>query len=186
MAPLRLFVAVQLPDPVRGELAAAAARLAADGRVVVQDNLHVTVHFLGRVDEDDVPALETALREAVAPLPAFTLRVTGVAPGPRRRPRMLWAEIDRDPRFDELASRVAEAAAPFAPEARPPRTARPHVTLVRHRGEAPSGAEAMSAAVPVDSAELVSSELGPAGAAYRTLARLPLEAAPPVDQLKPV
>jgi 2'-5' RNA ligase len=183
---LRLFVAVQLPDPLRGRLAAHAERLAGAGRVVAAANLHVTVHFLGRVDEHDAAPLKAALEAAVAAMPAFALRLTGVAPGPRRRPRMLWATIDRDPRFDELAQAVASAAAPFAPEARPPRTARPHITLVRHRGAPPPGEEALAADIPVDAVELVSSRLEPGGADYETLARLPLEPGAPVDQLKPV
>src|SRR5689334_20381010 len=120
---LRLFVAVQLPDPLRGRLAAEAGRLAGDGRTVPAANLHVTVHFLGGVAEDDVAPLSAALDETVAAVPAFALQVSGIAPGPRRRPRMLWALIDRDDRFDELARRIAGAAAPFAPDARPPRTA---------------------------------------------------------------
>jgi len=183
---LRLFVAVQLPDPVRGRLAAEALRLAGDGRVVPAPNLHVTVQFLGSVADDDVAALETALAAAVAAVPAFTLHVTGVAPGPRRRPRMLWGLIGRDDRFDELAGRVAEAAAPFAPDARLPRTARPHITLVRHRDAPPPDEAALTADIPVEAVELVSSRLGPAGAAYETLTRLPLEPPAPVDQLKPV
>ncbi len=184
---LRLFVAVQLPDPLRGRLAAHAELLAGAGRVVAAANLHVTVHFLGRVDEADAAPLEGVLGAAVATVPAFALRLNGVAPGPRRRPRMLWATIDRDPRFDELAGAVATAAAPFAPEARPPpRTARPHITLVRHRGAPPPGEVELTADIPVDAVELVSSRLGPGGAAYEVLARLPLEPAPPVDQLKPL
>jgi 2'-5' RNA ligase len=122
----------------------------------------------------------------VATVSPFTLTVTGVVPGPRRRPRMLWATIERDPRFDELADVVAAAAAPFAPGALPPRTARPHITLVRHRGAPPAGEAELTAAIPVDAVELVRSRLRPGGAAYETLARLPLEPAAPVDQLKPV
>ena len=183
---LRLFVAVQLPDPLRGRLAAHAERLAGAGRVVAAANLHVTVHFLGRVDEADAAPLERALGAAVAMVPAFALRVNGVAPGPQRRPRMLWATIDRDPRFDELAAAVAAAAGPFAPQARPPRSARPHITLVRHKGAAPPGEAELTADIRVDAVELVSSRLGAGGAAYETLARLPLEPAPPVDQLKPL
>ena len=62
---LRLFCAVQLPDPLRGRLAAHAQRLAGGGRVMAAENLHVTVHFLGRVDETDAVPLEGALRAAV-------------------------------------------------------------------------------------------------------------------------
>jgi 2'-5' RNA ligase len=187
MATLRLFVAVPLPDPLRGQLAAAAERLAGDGRVVPIANLHVTVHFLGDVDPVEAAPLQAALRDAVAPLPPFSLAVDGVAPGPRRRPRMLWATFTPDARFADLAHRVHKAAAPFAPEARSPRsTATPHVTLVRHRGPVPDGGAEVAGSVPVAAVELVSSRLGPGGPAYEVLARLPLEAAAPVDDREPL
>jgi 2'-5' RNA ligase len=110
-----------------------------------------------------------------------------VAPGPRRRPRMLWATFAPEPRFSDLARRVHDAAAPFAPAARSPRGgATPHVTLVRHRGPAPKGGADISGSVPVAAVELVSSRLGRSGAAYATLARLPLEAAAPVDDREPL
>jgi 2'-5' RNA ligase len=187
MANLRLFVAVPLPDPLRGELAAVADRLAGDGRVVPAANLHVTVHFLGGVDAAAAAPLEAALRDAVAPLSPFALVVAGVAPGPRRRPRLLWATFAPDARFRDLARHVHEAAAPVAPEARSPRgPAAPHVTLVRHRGTAPNGVADVSGSVPVAAVELVSSRLGPGGAVYEVLARLPLEATAPVDDREPL
>jgi hypothetical protein len=56
------------------------------------------------------------------------------------------------------------------------------VTLVRHRdGQAPGFGADVAGTVPVAAVGLASSLLGPAGAAYETLARLPLEAAAPVD-----
>ena len=60
------------------------------------------------------------------------------------------------------------------------------VTLVRHKGAAPPGEAELTADIRVDAVELVSSRLGPGGTAYEALARLPLEPAPPVDQLKPL
>ena len=55
------------------------------------------------------------------------------------------------------------------------------MTLVRHTGPAPASEANVTGTVDVAAVELVSSRLGPGGAAYETLARLPLEAAAPVD-----
>src|SRR5206468_3915494 len=64
IAGLRLFVAVLLPDDIRQRLAAAIDRLrphAADVAWVAESNLHVTLKFLGQVDETRAPALADAL-----------------------------------------------------------------------------------------------------------------------------
>ena len=76
---------------------------------------------------------------------------------------MLWATVAPDPRFAVLAQRIHEAAEPFAPAARPPRSGAPHVTLVRHRGQAPKSSADVIGTVPVAAVELVSSLLGPGG-----------------------
>src|SRR5439155_24562307 len=69
IAGLRLFVAVLLPDDIRQRLAAAIDRLrphAADVAWVAESNLHVTLKFLGQVDETRAPALADALRATLA------------------------------------------------------------------------------------------------------------------------
>src|SRR5262249_62425133 len=98
IAALRLFVAVLLPEDVRQRLAAAVERLrplAADVAWVAPSNFHITLKFLGQVDEARVPVLADALQPAVADRPAFdgAVRGLGAFPSPTR-PRVLWAGLD--------------------------------------------------------------------------------------------
>jgi 2'-5' RNA ligase len=143
---LRVFTAVELPRATREAVVRTAhtllmppesreARLWKRGLAPVPpENLHATVRFLGEVEEERLPEIVAALRDAVEPLPAATARVSGVGAFPGRgRPRVIWCGID-DP--DGALTRLEQAAssglAPlgFPPEDRP---YHPHVTLARVR-----------------------------------------------------
>ncbi len=169
--PLRLFVAVPLPDRLREGLAAYGRALPAPGvRWLPADNLHVTVRFIGDTPERDLPDLIARLREACATHPRFVLRVDGVRP----RPRMVWATIEPSERYARLAHDLGGDGD------RPPR---PHITIARcRRRPPPLPPPALGdPRVPVDTCELMSSRLGRSGAVYSLVARLPLmdEAGPP-------
>jgi len=173
----RLFAAVLLPPRTAEQLAAYAAAAAPGARRPPADNLHVTVHFLGQVD---APAdeLAGALAAACAPLPRFDLRVAAGAWAPRRRPRMLWAALEPHPGFVRAAEQVASALSGLAPAARPPRTARPHVTLARLREDptphAPPPLELDDPVITVDAIALMESRLSPRGSTYAALSSAPL------------
>src|SRR5205807_932890 len=80
IAGLRAFVAVLLPDDLRQRLATEIERLrplAAAVAWVAPANLHVTLKFLGQVDEARAPAIADAPRSASARHPAFNLAPRG-------------------------------------------------------------------------------------------------------------
>lgn len=178
---MRAFVAIPIPAQLADELAgyAAGAAAALGGRALPSANLHVTVHFLGPVDDGGAEPLRTALAAACATVAPFALRLAGATLAPQRRPRMIWARLDAPPELAGLARAVAAAAGPFAPGAREPRTAKPHVTLARMRRPPPraTGLPPLSSAgaeIAVEACTLVRSDLGRDGARYTTLAELPL------------
>ncbi|CAA9249666.1 MAG: 2'-5' RNA ligase [uncultured Chloroflexi bacterium] len=137
--PVRLFIALPLPEEVRANLAAAQAgvsRLRLPLRFARAEGLHLTLAFLGETVEERLPALRSLIDEAAAPSPAIllTVRGLGVFPNPRR-PRVLWAGLEGDlsqlvALYDRLGGSLA--AAGFPVEDRP---FRPHVTLGRVSGE---------------------------------------------------
>src|SRR5690349_11777092 len=97
MSRLRTFIAVPLEKAVRARLVAlqeALARAGGDLKWVEPENLHVTLLFLGEVDERQVADVCGAAGEACAGLDAFPLSVEGVGSfGSPRRPRTVWAGI---------------------------------------------------------------------------------------------
>lgn len=91
---------------------------------------HVTLKFLGEVDEGRVPAIGDAMRTAVGEV--FRLQGGGGCLVPSgKRPRVLWVNMENGRKeclalFSRLERALAEAG--FAPEARP---FIPHLTLAR-------------------------------------------------------
>ena len=177
---MRLFVAAIPPPALARRLADAAGALAPPAlRATPAENLHVTIHFLGDVDDAAVPALTADLAEACSLEAPTELALDAIAPGPARRPRMLWATAAASPEYTALVEAVRAAAARHAPNARSARPGTPHLTLARLRGRAqldrwPDPQPLADAGIPVAELALVRSDLGPSGPRYTTLAALQL------------
>ena len=108
MATARLFVALVPPFTVRTELAALAASLAGV-RWTPEDNLHLTLRFIGEAEPEKQTRIEEALaRVRVEP---FILPVGGLGVFPSRGPaKVLWAGVGHGhPRLYQLRKQVDEA-----------------------------------------------------------------------------
>jgi 2'-5' RNA ligase len=189
---MRLFVALEIPEPVRREVRRRTAGLRERlprARWVDPDVLHLTLAFLGEAAPEQVPALAARLASAFAPWSAITLRLAGGGTFPAGRPaRVAWVGVAAPPALVPLQAAVAAAARQLL--ALPPddgRPYRPHVTLARCPSPWPLGAAekfavAFSGEVgppfPVTHGVLVESRLSPQGPRYRNLAELPLAATP--------
>jgi len=180
---LRLFVAVELPASVRralGELARDLARCRADVKWVEEENFHLTLKFLGEVDQARLPEVQEALARAARGAKPFSFEATGTGAFPSPgRPRVIWVGVGRGAEeLGSLAARVdAELArVGFAAEARP---FSPHLTLGRVRSPRGVGdlVRALEQAcfpareVPVGEIVLFQSVLGRAGPVYTPVAR---------------
>ncbi|HYL04400.1 MAG TPA: RNA 2',3'-cyclic phosphodiesterase [Thermoanaerobaculia bacterium] len=189
---MRLFVALEIPEPVRREVRRRMAGLRERlprARWVNPDVLHLTLLFLGEVPPDGVEPLADRLRAAFAPFPPMPLRLAGAGTFPVGRPaRVAWIGVAAPPELVPLQAAVARAARAAlglpAAAAREvgERPFRPHVTLARCASPWPRGAaEKFAAAFPGETGPpflatrgvLVESKLSPKGPRYRDLAALP-------------
>ena len=138
----RVFVAIPLPDAARGEITdlVESVRSAADPDVrdvrwVRLDGLHLTLRFIGLVDEARLAAIGGAVESAASALDAFTVTIEGGGAFPSTtRPRTLWLGVTAG--GDELAvaaSTVEDALASTGLE-RSTRPFRAHLTLARSDG----------------------------------------------------
>lgn len=132
--PLRLFVAVDVPQDVRESIAEAFEPLRERyprARWVPLGNQHVTVKFLGTTWPRLVERVVRSVEEVAAGIPPFATRARGAGAFPTpRRARVLWAGLeDPDLRWRGIAEGLDEALAPdFRPEAR---GFTPHLTIAR-------------------------------------------------------
>lgn len=144
---MRLFIAVELPEQIRrglGDVRRDLEPATINTRWVAPDTIHITLKFLGEVEEHRMKDIDSALAGLSFEPFAVTVHGTGFFPG-SRSPRVFWAGIDA-PAMTGLAevldTRLQNAG--FASEKRP---FRPHITLARARGER------IDAALPVSSAK---------------------------------
>lgn len=130
----RLFVGIPIPDGyqvrVEGVAAELGARLRSKVRWVRPANAHVTLKFLGGVEDELIPDVEAALERIEFERFSMQADCCGGFPS-LKRPKVVWAGMTKG--ADEcaaLAGLVADALEPFGFErdARPFRT---HLTLGR-------------------------------------------------------
>lgn len=177
----RLFVALTPPDTVRAELAGLAEPI--DGVAwIPQENIHLTLRFIGEADESQQAKLEAALeRVRVA---SFILPVEGIGTfPPRGRPKVLWAGLGQaHTRLFQLRQQVDDALLSVALEL-DVRHFHPHFTIARLREDLDEKALARflrkhdpfeAPPFRVSGFQLYASELTPTGSRYKVVRQFPL------------
>jgi 2'-5' RNA ligase len=176
---MRLFTALDVPDPVRDRCAACRDDESLDARWSPPANYHVTLRFIGEVNEDAFPRY----RDAVASVNAdpVTLSPYGLDVLPSRRsPRVLMVGMDRTDSLLALHTALSDALAEVGLD-REDRTYRPHVTLARLNDASPEAVHQFLRAHDLDlptftvsAFHLYESTLTPDGAVHEPRATLPL------------
>jgi RNA 2',3'-cyclic 3'-phosphodiesterase len=185
MARLRTFIAVAIDKTIRDRvvtLQETLARSGADVKWVEPENMHVTLLFLGEVEDKTLPAVCRVVADVAAGLAPFEMSVAGAGCFPNaRRPKTLWVGIG-----DGLQELVALHDALEPPlldlgcYRREDRQYTPHLTLGRVKGDA--GAAELTTAlarrtdwqggqVRVREVLVMSSELRSEGPTYTVLGR---------------
>lgn len=185
----RLFIALDLPEPVRGAIAAWGRKQLSDPalRPVAEESLHITLAFLGFLPEKQIPRLAELVAGAGGPAPRIVLGDPVPRP-PRGRPRLFALPADSQGTVAlqaGLEEGLVEAGL-YEPEKRP---FWPHVTVARvRREERGSKRPALVASAPgtlpkellqpFDGVRitLYRSQLQPQGAQYTPLAQVELPA----------
>lgn len=172
---LRLFVGIGLPPELKLRLSLLCAGMPG-ARWVDPGNYHLTLRFIGEVDEGLASDIDAALAQIRAP--RFDLALAGIG---HWGTRMLWVGVERNPTLLQLHDKIETALlrVGLAPEER--RYA-PHVTLARLKGVAEARLQtylsehALFRAVPfaVPQFSLIASYLTRSGPIYEDQADYPL------------
>jgi len=127
---MRLFVALPLPDDLRARLAG-LARGVPRARWVAPENLHLSLRFIGEVDEAQARDANAALAQISAP--AFTLNLAGAGLfGAGEKVRSLWVGVEKCAELSRLHGKIERALqrSGLPPEGR---KFKAHVTLARFK-----------------------------------------------------
>jgi 2'-5' RNA ligase len=151
-------------------------------RWVNEDKLHLTLAFLGEVDESQLPQLTDRASRSVSPYAPFTVRVDGGGVFPDwRRPRVVWLALRDGDLLQRLGNDVVSMCAALGfPSDHPFRA---HLTIGRVADRLPEAEREVLRAklvtaqthhFDVTRVKLMRSVLGRAGSVYSELASFPL------------
>lgn len=131
----RVFAAIRAPFAFK-ETASAYRNACGElpgVRWVPDDNLHVTLFFVGDVFDDNIPEMEEKLNRIALTASSFSIELDCFcAAGNPRNPSMIWGKFKRHASFKALAGDLSDACSPFMiqPAASFPDPI-PHITLAR-------------------------------------------------------
>lgn len=126
----RLFTGLEIPEPLTERLTHLRSGLNG-ARWISEENYHITLRFIGDVDDPLADDVASALAKIRAQ--RFSVRINGLGSFGGRKPRAIWAAIEAGSELEALykANESAARAASLPPEKR---KFIPHVTLARLKG----------------------------------------------------
>jgi 2'-5' RNA ligase len=132
---MRLFIAIELPDELKQAIARVQDQLKAGGanaNWTRPEGVHLTLKFLGEVEEARAPLIVQALSGAARGIGRLSLSVAGAGAFPNVKvPRVLWLGMTGDvDKLSVLQGAVEDTMAALG-FAREERTFSPHLTLAR-------------------------------------------------------
>ena len=184
---MRTFIAIRMAaTPGIREALRDLASMQSALRLVLEEQLHVTVKFLGETNEAQVPDLLNTMEQVAQQLagmqlvPNVVFKGLGAFPS-IDKPNVVWIGFSDSGPLRQLANELSEACRTlgFEPEQRP---YQPHLTLARVKSEPPerlanylrSNLQTEYGSSPVRDMELFQSELRPNGPVYTAIGSVPL------------
>jgi len=185
---IRSFLAFELPPEIRGhigELSRELRKSRLPARWVREENIHLTIVFLGSMEENIVENLKETVGSVIRGFTVFTVKLSGLGVFPNfRKPRVFWIGLDGDTEgLSKLRDELHEALTAFGlqEEKRPFRA---HLTLGRFKDRLDDDGELKqildryhditSDLCSLDELVLFKSDLKPSGPVYTKMASWPL------------
>ncbi|HHF43655.1 MAG TPA: RNA 2',3'-cyclic phosphodiesterase [Candidatus Aminicenantes bacterium] len=137
---MRTFIAIELADQLKSTLSSYIRELEQTKtkiRWVKPAGMHLTLKFLGEIDQRKATQVIQELEETIPNYPAFylTLYGTGTFPPGSRHPKVIWIGIQKEPTLMALACGIEDKMAQLG-FTREKRDFTPHLTLGRVKSQA--------------------------------------------------
>jgi len=179
----RVFIAINLPERVKTALSEYQNKWQKlPVRWIKPENLHITLVFIGDVEEGEIPKIEQAIGKVIVRHKSFPIILNKTLYSPYKKdaevPKMIWATGQLSKEFLDLKKELEEELAGkigFSPESR---EAVLHITLARIKewewriiepDERPEIEEDVSLEIKAESIELMESQLKRDGPEYAIL-----------------
>lgn len=134
---MRAFIAIELPKEIKDTLSALQEKLkssGADVKWVAPENIHLTLKFLGEIDDKQSAGVSRVLEETAENNASFIIRLASLGVFPKiNYPRVIWTGIDKG---DEESKKIAAELEQKLAAIGIPKEERPfssHITIGRVR-----------------------------------------------------
>ncbi|MCI1960013.1 MAG: RNA 2',3'-cyclic phosphodiesterase [Clostridia bacterium] len=130
---MRAFIAIDFDSETKKYLLSLQSRLkekSRSGNFTNEDNFHLTLRFIGEVDEYGMKSLSEAVREAAASFKAFDMSLKGIGFFTRGNKCIAWAGIEKSKSL-EIFYKNLEKCLMREGFARDRQGLSPHITLGR-------------------------------------------------------
>jgi len=175
---MRTFIAIPLPQSIKdylGDIQNQFKKCNVEAKWVNTKNTHMTLKFLGEVQEDKIPSIESAIKETIAGISSIKVNLIGFGFFPNEHnPRVFFVSTDKEEILQKIAYNLEEKLKPlgFKPEHR----FRSHITLARMKSRKNAGCLVTKSKeikvdkyFPVNSIILYKSTLTPNGPIYEEI-----------------
>ena len=135
----RVFLAIDLPKEIRTSLCAASEALNTKGVAVVrQDLYHITLQFIGHVDEERIDGIKEAMDQVESN--AFMVKICGVGFFGAVKIKVIFAEVSEGrAELIQLYGKLSSCMDALGVRYEDRRPYTPHVTLARAKEDADNG-----------------------------------------------
>ncbi len=184
---IRSFIAIAVPESVLRSCEEIMARLTGldlHGRFARSQSMHLTLQFLGNIEEEQIPGIAQILEQAGKGVAPFDLEVGRLGVFPHlANPRVIWIGVEPVDALMTLQSKIQQGLEPLGfPKEN--RDFHAHLTLLRLKSRKnlgglrgylqAEGPHQRAGVIQVEEIHLYQSILKPQGAEYRKLLTFPL------------
>lgn len=98
---MRCFIEIDIPDNIKSYILENITRIknastGYDFRITKKENLHVTLAFLGEIDENSLENIIKKTKEIAKKFGEFKCRLSKIEAIPQKFPRMIWITLDEN------------------------------------------------------------------------------------------
>ena len=187
---MRSFIAIELPEELKETLRRIQEKLkssGADVKWVEPKNIHLTLKFLGEINDEQLPKIICALQDIAGHSEGFLLRLSSLGAFPKISfPRIIWAGIDKGESETKILAKKLEDRLIKIGLSKVEHPFSSHITIGRTRSNLGrdklvaglnnlmNGFEGMPQELLVNKITLLKSTLTPQGPIYETLKEISL------------
>jgi len=184
----RIFIAINIPEDIKEKLLNFSKKYPKlPAHWASKENIHITLSFLGNLDDSQLVETIETTKIAVASHDPFFVKLNRICYGPPKKlpPRMVWIEVEKNKAMSRLHNKLEDILfnlPSYQYKIKEDRPFSAHITLARIKSfefrqlaQELEINEDIDLSFKVNSIEIMESQLKRTGAEYMVLASVPLK-----------